>query len=114
MGWVVTHLEQAGFEVQSVHNLGHHYSRTLDHWRQLWELKRDSIVKAYGERSWRRWQVFLRWSVRIARRGGSTVQFIAATKSGHEGARIAAQNRIAPGNFQLPELTPCPGGGPDP
>ena len=22
MGWVVTHLEQAGFEVQSVHNMG--------------------------------------------------------------------------------------------
>mmetsp|Transcript_128685 Transcript_128685/g.321008 ORF Transcript_128685/g.321008 Transcript_128685/m.321008 type:complete len:442 (+) Transcript_128685:92-1417(+) len=114
MGWVVTHLEQAGFEVQNVHNLGYHYSQTLYAWQMTWESKKDAIVKVYGERSWRRWRVFLAWSVRIARRGGSTVQFITATKSGNEKARIAAQNRLAPGNFKLPEPTPCPGGGPAP
>merc|ERR1719343_193730 len=113
MGWVITHLEQAGFEVQNVHNLGNHYSKTLYHWQQVWEAKRDSIVQTYGERSWRRWRVFLAWSVRIARRGGSTVQFITATKSGNEKARIAAQDRLAPGGFQLPEATACPGGGPE-
>merc|ERR1712039_1139263 len=113
MGWVITHLEQAGFEVQNVHNLGAHYSKTLYHWQQLWEMKKDKIVKVYGERSWRRWRVFLAWSVRISRRGGSTVHFITATKSGHEGARIAAQKRLAPGNFQLPAWTAHgPGGGP--
>jgi len=113
MGWVVSHLEQAGFEVQNVHNMGNHYSQTLFHWQQLWESKQDSIVKVYGERSWRRWRVFLAWSVRIARRGGSTVQFITATKSGNEAARIAAQDRLRPGSFKIPERTPCPGGGPD-
>merc|ERR1719162_1375426 len=102
MGWVVTHLEQAGFEVQNVANLGSHYSRTLYHWQQTWESKKADIVKAYGERSWRRWRVFLAWSVRVARRGGSTVQFITATKSGNEKARIAAQDRLLPGQFQLP------------
>merc|ERR1712194_192087 len=113
MGWVVTKLEQAGFEVQSVHNLGYHYSQTLHHWQQMWEKKKDSVVKVYGERAWRRWRVFLAWSVRVARRGGSTVQFITATKSGNEVARIAAQNRLYPGNFQLPPYTPNgPGGGP--
>lgn len=115
MGWVVTKLEQAGFEVQSVHNLGAHYSKTLHHWQRLWESKKDSVVKVYGERSWRRWRVFLAWSVRIARRGGSTVQLIAATKSGNEHARIAAQDRLAPGVFQLPEWSAHgPGGGPEP
>jgi len=114
MGWVITHLEQAGFEVQNVHNLGNHYSKTLHHWQQLWESKKDSVVKVYGERSWRRWRVFLAWSVRMARRGGSTVQFITATKSGQEAARIAAQDRLAPGVFRLPERTPHgPGGGPE-
>lgn len=113
MGWVITHLEQAGFEVQNVHNLGNHYSKTLYHWQQVWEAKKASIVQTYGERSWRRWRVFLAWSVRIARRGGSTVQFITATKSGNEKARIAAQDRLAPGNFQLPEAEACPGGGPE-
>jgi cyclopropane fatty-acyl-phospholipid synthase-like methyltransferase len=114
MGWVITHLEQAGFEVQNVYNLGNHYSRTLYHWLQTWEAKKDVVVKAYGERSWRRWRVFLAWSVRTARRGGSTVQFITATKSGQEAARIAAQDRLAPGVYQLPPHTPKgPGGGPE-
>merc|ERR1719437_69106 len=114
MGWVITHLEQAGFEVQNVHNLGNHYSKTLYHWQQVWEAKKDSIVQTYGERSWRRWRVFLAWSVRITRRGGSTVQFITATKSGNEKARIAAQNRLLPGQFQLPGFPASgPGGGPD-
>jgi len=112
MGWVITHLERAGFEVQNVHNMGNHYSRTLNHWLQLWEAKKDQVVKVYGERSWRRWRVFLAWSVRIARRGGSTVQFITATKSGNEAARISAQDRLAPGFFQLPTPSACPGGGP--
>lgn len=114
MGWVVSHLELAGFEVQNVYNLGNHYSQTLYHWQQLWESKKDAVVAAYGERSYRRWRVFLAWSVRIARRGGSTVQFITATKSGNEKARVAAQDRLAPGAFKLPKHTAHgPGGGPD-
>lgn len=112
MGWVTTKLEKAGFEVQNIHNMGFHYSKTMTDWLEVWETRKDAIVKAYGERSWRRWRVFLRWSIRIARRGGSTVQFITATKSGNEGARIAAQKRLAPGVFQIPQPTPCPGGGP--
>lgn len=112
MGWVVTQLERAGFEVQNVANLGNHYSKTLHHWQITWESKKDQIVKQYGERSWRRWRVFLAWSVRIARRGGSTVQFITATKSGQENARIQAQDRLQPGAFQIPSDSPCPGGGP--
>jgi cyclopropane fatty-acyl-phospholipid synthase-like methyltransferase len=114
MGWVLTHLERAGFEPQNVYNLGNHYSKTLYHWQMTWEAKKDSIVATYGERSWRRWRVFLAWSVRTARRGGSTVQFITATKAGHTGARIAAQDRLAPGVFKLPPHTPKgPGGGPE-
>lgn len=113
MGWVVTKLEQAGFEVQSSLNLGSHYSQTLDNWLKVWEKKKDGIVKAYGERSYRRWRVFLRWSVETAAKGGSTVQFITATKAGNRAARKATQLRISPGNFKLPDAGACPGGGPD-
>ena len=113
MGWVITKLEQAGFEVQNVHNLGSHYSKTLAHWLQMWESKRNEISEMYGEKSWRRWRVFLAWSVRIARKGGSTVQFITATKSGQEKSRIAVQNRLAPGAYKLPSKEKYgPGGGP--
>jgi cyclopropane fatty-acyl-phospholipid synthase-like methyltransferase len=104
LGWVTTHLERAGFEVQAVQNLGNHYSKTLYSWQLVWESKKDEISKAYGERAWRRWRVFLAWSVRVARRGGSTVNFITATKSGNEAARIGAQDRLAPGNPVLNSL----------
>merc|ERR1712118_154006 len=69
MGWVTTQLERAGFEVQRVQNLGNHYSRTLSQWLDEWHAGKDAIVKKYGIKSWRRWEVFLAWSVRVARPG---------------------------------------------
>merc|ERR1712046_300947 len=82
IGWVATQLERGGFEVQRVSNLGNHYSRTLDHWLDEWKLPKDSIIAAYGEQSWRRWEVFLAWSVRVARQGSSTVFMLTLTKAG--------------------------------
>jgi cyclopropane fatty-acyl-phospholipid synthase-like methyltransferase len=93
-GWVTTQLERAGFEVQRMQNLGWHYSQTLAHWLVEWDKKEKSITATYGAMAFRRWRVFLAWSVRIARRGGSSVFFIVATKAGQEKARIAAQDRL--------------------
>lgn len=96
MGWVTNHLERNGFEVQRVHNLGTHYSRTLAQWLEEWRLYKPSIVEKYGDVAWRRWEVFLAWSVRIARQGSSTVFMITATKHGNEKMRISAQSHFAP------------------
>jgi len=96
MGWVTTQLERSGFEVQRVQNLGTHYSRTLDQWLQEWRKKKDQTVKKYGVKAYRRWEVFLRWSVRIARQGSSTVFMITAVKQGQEKTRIRSQKHIAP------------------
>jgi len=96
MGWVTRHLERAGFEVQRVSNLGNHYSRTLDQWLQTWRASKDTIVPKYGVVAWRRWEVFLAWSVRVARQGSSTVFMITATKQGVEKKRIAIQDLIVP------------------
>ena len=96
MGWVTTHLERNGFEVQRVHNLGTHYSRTLFQWLEEWYAAKDAMIAKYGAKEWRRWEVFLAWSVRIARQGSSTVFMIAATKHGQEGTRINAQAHLAP------------------
>merc|ERR1719453_609678 len=52
-GWVISHLEKAGFEVQRAQNLGWHYSQTLAHWLQVWNSKKESIIAVYGERSFR-------------------------------------------------------------
>lgn len=100
IGWVSTQLEKAGFEIQRVNNLGTHYSKTLDQWLKVWRANKENTVKKYGEVSYRRWEVFLAWSVRVARQGSSTVFMITATKQGKkisetpESAAIRETRRI--------------------
>jgi len=101
LGWITEQLERAGFEVQAAHNLGMSYHRTLNEWRLVWNTKKDAIAKVYGIKAWRRWNVFLAWCV-DQRRGGSTVNFITATKSGNFDARYKAQARLAPGAWVSP------------
>lgn len=94
--WVVNHMERAGFEVHRVHNMGAHYSRTLDDWLTNWRAGKDGIVSKYGIVAWRRWEVFLRWSVQAALEGSSTVMMITATKQGQVATRVSSQDRIKP------------------
>jgi cyclopropane fatty-acyl-phospholipid synthase-like methyltransferase len=96
LGWVSTQLERAGFEIQQVSNYGTHYSRTLAHWLVNWRANKDVTVAKYGEVSYRRWEVFLAWSVRIARQGSSTVFMFTLTKAGQESRRIETQALLAP------------------
>lgn len=100
LGWVSTHVERNGFEIQRVSNLGNHYSRTLNHWLDEWKLDKDNMVATYGVEAWRRWEVFLAWSVRVARQGSSTVFMFTLTKAGQtplaEATRIHVQDRLVP------------------
>jgi cyclopropane fatty-acyl-phospholipid synthase-like methyltransferase len=96
LGWVSAQLERAGFEIQRVQNMGTHYSRTLDHWLQNWVSNKEHLVSKYGAVAYRRWEVFLAWSVRVARQGSSTVFMITLTKQGQEGRRIETQAHLAP------------------
>jgi hypothetical protein len=69
----------------------------------VWESRKEEISEVYGVKAWRRWHVFLTWCVHIAgRQGGSTVNFITATKSGAAKARYNAQYRLAPGRWVSP------------
>jgi len=102
LGWIVEHLERAGFEVQSAQNMGISYGRTLQAWQNVWETKKDEISKVYGEKAYRRWHVFLSWCAYGIRYGPSTVNFITATKSGNFPARYNAQYRLAPGRWVSP------------
>lgn len=104
LGWIVTHLERAGFEVQSASNMGISYGRTLQAWQNIWEGKQHDISKVYGAKAWRRWHVFLSWCAYGIRWGPSTVNFITATKSGHVQARYNAQYRLAPGRWVSPSV----------
>jgi cyclopropane fatty-acyl-phospholipid synthase-like methyltransferase len=108
LGWVSTHIEAAGFEIQRVSNLGNHYSRTLNHWLDEWRLDKENMVNTYGETAWRRWEVFLAWSVRVARQGSSTVFMFVLTKAGQGGkfeeTRIDVQDRLVP-QFDINRIT---------
>jgi cyclopropane fatty-acyl-phospholipid synthase-like methyltransferase len=96
LGWVTTQLERAGFEVQRVHNTGSHYSRTIDLWLENWRASKDHIEQTYGAVAYRRWEVFLAWSVRVARQGSSTLFMLTVTKAGQEDRRIASQAHLVP------------------
>ena len=96
LGWISTQVERAGFEIQRVHNMGSHYSRTLAHWLENWRANKDYIVGRYGPVPYRRWEVFLAWSVRAARQGSSTLFMLTLTKAGQEGRRIESQKHLVP------------------
>mmetsp|Transcript_27904 Transcript_27904/g.30885 ORF Transcript_27904/g.30885 Transcript_27904/m.30885 type:complete len:440 (-) Transcript_27904:257-1576(-) len=97
LGWVSDQLERAGFEIQRVHNMGSHYSRTLADWLVNWRSKEAYIIAKYGAESYRRWEVFLAWSVRVARQGSSTVFMFALTKADvMDERRISSQSHLVP------------------
>jgi hypothetical protein len=65
-------MERAGFEVHSVETIGIHYSYTIQKWYHNWQKNKDAIISAYGQWWFRCWEVFLAWSVDIAKQGNST------------------------------------------
>ena len=73
LGWVVTQLEKAGFEVHSSETIGVHYSLTINHWYDNWMKPQTqaAMTEKYG-RIVRIWNIFLAWSTIIARQGNST------------------------------------------
>lgn len=81
LSFVVKNLEEAGFEIHSVENVGIHYSLTISRWYDNWMENRAEIVKTYGEWWFRLWQVFLGWSVHIAAQGSSTCFQVVANKN---------------------------------
>lgn len=101
LSFVVKNLEKAGFEIHSVENVGIHYSRTIDLWYDNWMDNRDVIVKKYGERWWRLWQVFLGWSVYIAAQGASTCFQIVCNKNLDEFDRTRWFNAVNMGERDL-------------
>jgi sphingolipid C9-methyltransferase len=81
LGFVVSQVERAGFEVHRVDNRGVHYAATIRKWYDNWKSNRDAVVGKYGERWYRTWLMFLGWSVIIGGQGSSTVFMITMTKN---------------------------------
>ncbi len=81
LSFVCKNLEKAGFEIHSVENIGIHYSLTIERWYRNWLKNREAVVKAYGERWFLLWEVFLAWSVIVSERGGSTAFQLVCNKN---------------------------------
>jgi cyclopropane fatty-acyl-phospholipid synthase-like methyltransferase len=64
-------LEKAGWETYSVENVSSHYSYTIKRWHENWLSNREAVVRTYGERWFRIWNLFLAWSSLIALKGTS-------------------------------------------
>jgi len=112
LGFVVNHLEKAGFEVHRVENCGVHYSLTIAHWYNNWKSNKEKIVEKYSEWWYRLWMVFLAWSTIIAAQGSSTVFFITATKNLKNDVRTVTKQEAFKINLKLNRLQRWIGGKP--
>jgi cyclopropane fatty-acyl-phospholipid synthase-like methyltransferase len=81
LSFVVKNLEKAGFEIHSVENIGIHYSITIDRWYDNWMRNQAAVEAKYGQFWFRLWQIFLGWSVHIAKQGNSTCFQIVCNKN---------------------------------
>lgn len=81
LAFLVKCLQDSNFEVQSVENIGIHYSHTMQVWYDNWQGNKDYILQKYGEWWFRLWEVFLAWSVIVAAQGSSTCWSIVAHKN---------------------------------
>jgi cyclopropane fatty-acyl-phospholipid synthase-like methyltransferase len=81
LSFVTGQLEKAGFEIRNIDNVNVHYAMTIHRWYQNWVKNRELVVRAYGERWYRLWHLFLGWSVFTGEEGRGDCMQIVAHKS---------------------------------
>jgi cyclopropane fatty-acyl-phospholipid synthase-like methyltransferase len=94
LAFLVNSLQNANFEVNTVENIGIHYSHTIHKWYYNWLESEEYINSHYGIWWFRMWQLFLRWSVDIAKQGSSTCWAIVAHKNLNQTDRDAYIGRL--------------------
>ncbi|MFN0048865.1 MAG: class I SAM-dependent methyltransferase [Cytophagales bacterium] len=89
LAFLTQSLQDANFEVNTVENIGMHYSITIHKWYYNWMANEQFILNSkYGAWWFRMWQIFLRWSVDIAAQGSSTCWSIVAHKNLNNADRV--------------------------
>jgi cyclopropane fatty-acyl-phospholipid synthase-like methyltransferase len=75
------YMEKTNWEIHSVENISYHYRVTIKKWHDSWMQNKDQIVKAYGERWYRIWHVFLAWATTVAAQGTAACFQVLAHKN---------------------------------
>ncbi|KAL5612592.1 hypothetical protein BROUX41_004313 [Berkeleyomyces rouxiae] len=88
LGFYISSLEAAGFEIKSIDTIGVHYSATLWRWYRNWMGNRDKVEAKYGKRWFRIWEYFLASSTIVSRQGGATCYQITVVKNLNSTHRI--------------------------
>ncbi|MCJ1309929.1 Sphingolipid C9-methyltransferase 2 [Agyrium rufum] len=109
LGWFVSNLESAGFEIKGLDTIGVHYSATIWRWYRNWLANQEKVEAKYGKRWYRIWEFFLAYSTIVSRQGGATCYQITMVKNinsthriegvpsqfGLEGALTASRARLS-------------------
>ncbi len=85
--------EAAGFEVRDVENLREHYTRTLRAWHANLDARRDEVIAATDERTYRIWKLYMAGSARNFLRGQMGLFQTLLAKSGGGAANVPATRR---------------------
>jgi len=81
LGFFISSLESAGFEIKSCDTAGVHYSTTLWKWYRNWLANKEKVEAKYGNRWYRIWEYFLAYSTIVSRQGSATVYMIVCHKN---------------------------------
>jgi cyclopropane fatty-acyl-phospholipid synthase-like methyltransferase len=100
---VVKGLEKAGFEIHSAENVSVHYAITIQRWHQNWQKNERSVIKAYGQRWYRLWHLFLAWSWRIGMQGNAACFQVVAHKNLDDFNRRVFIGRHSLGGVRAPD-----------
>ena len=74
-------MEKAGFDIYSAENVASHYVLTIQQWQANWQKNKAAVLRAYGERWYRLWHLFLAWSWRIGAQGSAACFQVVAHKN---------------------------------
>ena len=100
---MVKSMEKAGFDIHSAENVSVHYALTIKRWHDNWIKSHDAILRAYGERWYRLWHLFLAWSWRIGMQGNAACFQIVAHKNLDTFDRRVFMGRSSLGAVRAPE-----------
>lgn len=70
LGAVVEACRGTGLQLRDTHDIGPDYAITLRQWREVWEAKREDVLRlGYSDRFWRKYRCAPGWSAAGGSRG---------------------------------------------